>query len=142
MTRGERNNNPGNIDYHKSIHWEGQLGIEIVPEGEHYHPRFARFDTMVHGIRALAKQILTNYRNRDCTTVRLMINRWAPPNENETTAYVNFVCTGVGVDPDDPIDAEDKDTLVKMVRAIICQENGRCRETDETLGEACELALA
>ena len=44
--RGIRNNNPFNIDYHKSNDWDGQLGIE-----EHKTPRFARFSDPKFGIR-------------------------------------------------------------------------------------------
>jgi hypothetical protein len=59
-SRGIRNHNPGNIDYHSGNRWKGQLGME---EGCAC-PRFARFDCAENGIRALAK-LLLNYGGKD-----------------------------------------------------------------------------
>src|SRR5690348_12867209 len=56
--RGERNNNPGNLDYDPAIPYKGQLGVEIVPPGYAYRARFARFDTSRNGLRALARWLM------------------------------------------------------------------------------------
>ncbi|GEM_PF-3663667 len=40
ITRGVRNNNPGNIDYNPRNQWQGQLRPDPAIE-----KRFARFDT-------------------------------------------------------------------------------------------------
>lgn len=118
MPRGIRNNNPGNIDYNRANKWKGQLGLEVgTPK-----PRFARFDTPENGIRAIAK-LLLGYHRKGFTTVAAMINRWAPPVENDTGSYAHAVAKRLGVKPDQPITLDYK-TLVIFVTAIIMHENG------------------
>lgn len=118
LPRGVRNNNPGNIDYHKSNNWLGQLGIE---EGVS-NPRFARFDKPENGIRAIAK-LLINYHRKGFNTVGKMINRWAPNNENNTVAYVRRVASDMGVKPNDVLELTPV-ALETFVVAIIKHENG------------------
>lgn len=118
LPRGVRNNNPGNIDFIPSNKWFGQIGIETgVP-----NPRFAKFDSPENGIRAIAK-LLVGYHKRGFNTVRLMINRWAPPVENDTGAYVNSVAKRMGVEPDMKL-AVTLFMLEIMATAIIEHENG------------------
>jgi hypothetical protein len=140
-TRGERNFNPGNID-RNTIKWKG-----MAPD-QSGDSRFIVFSAAVWGIRALARNLLTYSRlyeesdPRDIDTVREIINRWAPPVENDTGAYVNAVAREVGVLPDEPIDVADEAVMRKLVKAIIHHENGRCIYTDYTIGEGVMLALA
>lgn len=61
MTRGIRNNNPGNIDYNPANKWQGQLPMDKVIE-----PRFCRFESPEYGIRALMK-LLSTYHKKDLT---------------------------------------------------------------------------
>lgn len=134
-TRGERNNNPGNIDYHATTTWQGQLGVEDgVP-----HPRFVRFDCPENGIRAIARIILS-YRRHGISSIRGIIDRWAPPAENVTTAYVEDVATRLGEDPNAEIDL-DATALELLVTAIIIHENGRCLYPSETIAKAVASAL-
>lgn len=48
-------------------------------------------------------------------TIREVIERWAPPHENNTLAYVNEVSKAVGVAPDMIIDLHDYETLRPLV---------------------------
>jgi hypothetical protein len=140
-TRGERNNNPGNIN--EGGGWDGDLGLEIVPAGYDYQPRFARFDTAQNGMRAIAKQLLAYQQRHGLNTVRGMINRWAPPSDdNDTSAYVDEVCAKVGVGPDDAIDLTDLRTIQNMVTGVIFQENGRVLYAPDLITAACQSALA
>ena len=84
--RGLRNNNPLNIEKTKGGNpWQG----EIVPSKD---SRFAQFTSMAYGYRAAFK-LLNNYqRNYGLDTIRKMISRWAPSNENHTEAYVKAGC--------------------------------------------------
>ncbi len=50
MTRGIRNNNPGNIDHNPKNKWQGQLQHDPKIE-----KRFCRFESPEYGIRALMK---------------------------------------------------------------------------------------
>ena len=133
-TRGERNNNPGNIDQTAQL-WTGQVH-------DAREQRFCTFDTPENGIRALAKVLLTYYRKHNLDTVSKIINRWAPPVENDSGAYINHVSPLLGVGQDAVIDVQDPDTLEILARAIIQHENGRCIYTDATLVKAVDSALA
>lgn len=117
--RGIRNNNPGNIDWSSANNWVGQLGRETGVT----NPRFVRFDTIENGIRALSKNLLT-YFGRGLDTVREIISTWAPPNENNTSAYVNAVARELGVSPDQSLNLRDANTLEGLTTAIIKHENG------------------
>ena len=120
QSRGIRNNNPGNIDYNKNNQWRGQISIEDgVPK-----PRFAKFDTPENGIRALAKLLLNYQRIHGLKTVREIINRWAPPVENVTSAYVTACARALGVDQSEIINLSDHRLLKLLTVAIINHENG------------------
>ncbi|MDX7852976.1 MULTISPECIES: hypothetical protein [Aeromonas] len=124
--RGIRNHNPGNIDYHTTNPWNG-LDVAKPSDG-----RFCRFISPEYGIRAMAR-VLRNYTKRDglpgvggpgIDTVREVINRWAPPSENVTSAYVASVAKAVGVEPDIPINIADRGVMTLLIEAIIRHENG------------------
>lgn len=141
-TRGERNNNPGNINFLSSSPWRGQVGLELVPAGMSYKPRFGRYDDIENGIRAIAMQLLA-YRKAGFKTIRDAINRWAPPSDgNATSNYVQNVSRAVGVLPTIPLDIADHDILPRIVKAIISQENGRCTYDDRLIETACRDALS
>jgi len=141
-TRGERNNNPGNLNYIELRGWQGQIGLEEVPDGHTYPPRFGRYDSAESGIRAVAKQLLAYQEHHGCRTPRQFVERWAPPTENSTDAYVKDVAAVLGVDPDTPVDLTDPATLQVMTRAIIRHENGRCLYDAATIAGAVQAALA
>jgi hypothetical protein len=119
---GIRSNNPGNLE---PGGWQGEMGRA---DGG----RFARFNTMRNGIRALSKQLLVYYDRHKALngsridTVDEAVSRWAPPNENNTEAYIAMVCTVCEVNRDDRLDFHDPtgNTLWWLARAIMYQENG------------------
>lgn len=133
-TRGERNCNPGNID-RNAIMWQG-MASDQTGDG-----RFVVFSNAHFGIRALAKVLLSYYHKHGLDTVQKIIDRWAPPSENNTGAYVNHVATVLGVGEDARIDVTDPQTLEVLVRAIIEHENGRCIYPDDVLIKAVDAAL-
>lgn len=141
-TRGERNNNPANLNFMPASPWRGQVGIELVPHGMSFKPRFGRYDTDHNGIRAAAKQLLS-YQQRDgLRSIRAMINRWAPPaDHNATDAYVGAVCNYCNVGPDDDYSLASLARLEKMVFAVIRQENGRVLYDTDLIASACRDAL-
>lgn len=115
-TRGERNNNPGNIRI-SGTPWQGKV------QGS--DPAFETFADPVLGIRALAKNLKTYQTKYGLNTVRKIITRYAPASENNTDAYVRAVAAAVGVTPDQVINLNDAATLTALVAAIIHHENGR-----------------
>lgn len=140
-TRGERNNNPSNID-RNATKWKG-----MSPDWSG-DKRFVVFTSPVWGIRACAKTLLTYSRvypqdtPQDIDTVREIINRWAPPGENDTGAYVSAVAKEVGVDANEEIDVTDEAVMQKLVKAIIRHENGRCIYSDDEIADGVARALA
>jgi hypothetical protein len=138
--RSVRNNNPGNIEHQASFRWQGELAPDPALE-----PRFARFDTPANGFRALAKNLLGYRRTHNLSTVRQIINRWAPPVENETTAYVAAVARALGVHQDNALDVEQPGTLAALAKAITIHETGGWapwwRDEDLAAGVAAALDL-
>jgi len=114
LPRGIRNNNPGNIEAN-AINWNGKVGDD---------GRFVKFDKMENGVRALTILISNYYYRHGIKTVRGMINRYAPPVENQTDSYVNHVAEKAGVNPDVPL-PQLEPYLRDIVGAIIYHENGR-----------------
>lgn len=112
--RGIRNNNPGNVRLSRDA-WQG----EITPGTD---KSFMQFDTMANGVRCLAK-ILIGYQRKGLNTPREMINRWAPPTENNSDAYDDQVAKALGIDDDTPF-VLSPDNLLIMTRAICKHENG------------------
>lgn len=131
LPRGIRNNNPGNIRKSGDA-WQGLADIQ--PDTE-----FFSFADPVYGIRALAK-ILRNYRDRyGLNTVQGIINRWAPPVENNTDAYVRMVANKVGVAPAEPL-TWDAGQMRRLVSAIIQHENGQQPYSMATIADGISRA--
>ena len=116
LPRGIRNNNPGNIRW--GADWQG-----LKKDGKSQDPSFCVFATPVWGIRALAKVLINYKRIHGLNTVRQIISRYAPPNENQTTAYVQTIARQLGV-------------LPVFVKAVIRMENGIQPYSDETIQQA------
>lgn len=114
--RGYRNNNPGNI----RISGDKFQG-EVIPSRD---KEFKQFESMAYGYRAIFK-ILRNYqRNYKLDTIRKMISRWAPESENNTLAYVMTVSSRSGISPDDPVSADNREMMIRIVAAMSFVENG------------------
>lgn len=112
--RGIRNANPGNLRHGEK--WQGRADKQTDAD-------FVQFTNAQFGIRALMRVLIT-YEKKGLNTVRAIIRRWAPPNENNTEAYINSVAQQLGVMPDEPIDVDSYDTALALVKAIIRHENG------------------
>lgn len=130
--RGIRNNNPFNIEYN-GTKWQG---LNSPPSDG----RFCRFVAPEWGIRAGCRILMTYQRMHRLRDITSIINRFAPPSENDTGAYIRSVCKAVGVGPNDRIDVTHAPTMMAMVRAIIRHENGRMPYEDEIIRRGMELA--
>ncbi len=130
--RGIRNNNPGNLEASWAFTWQGQNGTD---------GRFATFASPEHGIRALGVNLLA-YQRRGLDTISKIINRWAPPQDNNnTTAYIQNVSQALGVSPTTRLDVASPAVLTALSKAIIHQENGKVPFTDETIASGIASAL-
>ena len=86
--RGLRNNNPLNIR-HSASRWQGAR-VEQTDKA------FVQFTSMKMGYRAAWRILETYFKHFEAQhkpfTPRNIIYRWAPPNENDSEAYLRRVC--------------------------------------------------
>ena len=117
--RGIRNNNPGNLRLSKTV-WQGQQKSSLQVD-----PDFAEFTAPLYGLRALMKTLVTYYLRYDLDTVQSVINRFAPPHENDTESYARAVAKALKVDRFYEIKVTSKQTLIALTQAIVLQEHGK-----------------
>ena len=132
LARGIRNHNPGNLR-RSSDPWQG-----LAPEQS--DPDFFQFASAKWGIRALARTLIAYQDRVGLTSIKQMIGRWAPPSENDTSAYVRAVASAVGVAADDKVNVHDYSQLRPLVIAIIRHENGQQPYTDAEIDAGLILA--
>jgi hypothetical protein len=97
-----RNNNPG----------------ALMPGG-----RLAQYQTPEAGLAALDSN-LQNYGKQGVNTLAGVISKWAPPNENNTAAYIDHAAKVTGLDPAQPIDLSNPYVRHQLSAAIVQHENG------------------
>lgn len=132
LPRGVRNHNPGNLRRSRDP-WQGLAKEQTDRE-------FFRFEGSKWGIRALARTLITYQDKHGLGTVRGIINRWAPPSENDTGAYVRVVAAAIGVKPEATVNMHDYATLKAVVLAIIRHENGQQPYSDPEIDAGLVLA--
>ena len=138
-------NNPGNVE--NTEKWAGKTG-ETYGDNN----RFAVFDTPEMGLRALARDIRTKIKKggKNGTTIKTIISKYAPANENDTNNYIKFVTDEVAaLYPEDKV-GKSKVTmkhLPAIVKAIVKMENQKYGEefierytNDNTFSTALRLA--
>ena len=126
MSRGLRNNNPGNIkDF--GIPWRGMQALEDRTPEQMSEDTFVVFRAAWWGIRALAILLLNYQRKHGLNTVTDVLGRYAPPSDNNPTSeYALFVAEAMDVLPREVIDLNRYEVMEAMIRAIIRFENGNC----------------
>lgn len=130
LPRGLRNNNPGNIRINSDL-FQG----EVKPSSD---KEFKQFETMAYGYRAIFR-ILKNYHNNyKLDTIRKMITRWAPPKENHTEKYIQFVSDYAGIPADDSIDINNREMMIRIVAGMSKMENGREADMSDVIA-GCDL---
>ncbi|CAB3698074.1 hypothetical protein LMG3458_02497 [Achromobacter deleyi] len=128
---GIRNNNPGNIRT-SGLEWEGAVGEE---------GGFVKFDGPIAGGKALIKNLMAYNTKYGLDTVEGIIGRWAPSVENNTSAYVDAVASGMGVGAKDPLDMRSPAVLAKLAGLISRHENGGDHFDPEFFGKVAESAV-
>lgn len=115
VPRGIRNNNPLNIRIGNT--W---LGERQNPTD----PAFEEFVSIEYGYRAafcILRRYIRRYKRQTITDI---ISTWAPPSENATQRYIDFVANKMGIAPDVQIHFEDKETMTQLVAAMQMMECG------------------
>lgn len=119
--RGIRNNNPLNI--RKGSAWQG-----LTPSQP--DPSFCTFKSMLYGLRA-AHKLLRNYitgadgRVKPADNLSSIIMKWAPPSENATQRYIEFVANKTGLSPFERIHFLDRKVMCDIVSAMAFVECGQ-----------------
>lgn len=135
-TIGIRQNNPLNIRYSEANQWQGRLHKPSPTD-------FEWFKSMAFGYRAAAVLITAHVEGRSstskaygkpCNTIGALIHIWAPPKENNTGRYANFVARQCGVGPDEPVNILDYEMLVKILSAMTIVENGKSSDVTKAMG--------
>jgi len=137
MPLGIFNKNPGNIEKAGGQKWQG-----LAPKSQQTDPVYCIFSDPVWGIRAIGVDFQTMQRRDGLKTLRQMITKWAPPNENDTEAYIADVARRSGEDPDKPINLLDLNVLKGVVLAIIWHENGQQPYPPGVIDQAMNLLVA
>ena len=144
LPRGIRNNNPLNI--RRGSQWKGLSrtqsdqsltsgrlcsGSEEQKQASlstRYDAEFCQFETLEWGWRAAFRLLTKTYFARyHLQTIRAIISRWAPPQDNnDTKAYIQNVSRLTGIAPDeslgDPKEHPHRWMLIGV--AMATQENG------------------
>jgi len=132
-TRGLKNRNPGNLRGNPRITWDGQVAIDDKD--------FVVFASDVKGLRADIIDLHTHYIRDKEVCVLTLIGSYAPPVENDTKGYVEFVCERLNVEARDTL-VFDRRTADALIRAIVRIEQGIQPYDDATIAEAIEQAFA
>ena len=112
---------------------------------------FVQFESMAYGYRA-AWRVLYTYFYRFVTqkkafTVANIIDRWAPPTENDTQGYIRTVLSLTSIGGKEkllpPTSVESYPKLAKLLAAMTVMENGiRMDEADtQAIQEGYRLAF-
>ena len=140
--RGIRNHNPLNI--RRSESHQARLNGRVSTDEDKVNIRrskdqwkgmakaqtdraFVQFESLEWGWRAAFKLLTrTYYHNYRLYTIRMIIQRWAPPQENNTEAYIQNVSRLSGIDPDEPIGipSDQPSRWMAVGLAMAIQENG------------------
>lgn len=127
VPRGIRNNNPLNI--RKGNNWKGERKVQT-------DKAFEEFETLQYGLRAGLKLIRNqisgfNGSRPKFNTIGKLIKVWAPPSENQTLRYMDFVCQAVGKQPFDIIREDDQKLICDIARAMAFVECGQWIDIDQ-----------
>ena len=106
MSLADTNNNPGNI---RAGDWAAsQPGYIGSNKG------FAVFDSVSSDFNAL-NSLLQNYWNKGLRSVDSIINKWAPPSENNTNNYVGQVSHWLNVNPNSTLSFGNLPSLAQSI---------------------------
>lgn len=103
---GIRNFNPLNIEYNPNNNWEGQTGRS---------GRWAVFSSDEYGFRAGAKLLKTYASKYGINTIAGIVKKWAPPPENDTQNYINFVSKKTGILAFTPVTVKDYPIILQAM---------------------------
>jgi len=118
VTRGERNNNLGNIKYNSGINWSGQIGKDA--DG------FVIFSSIYYGLRALKINLVNQKSLHGLNTIDSIMNKYTSGDSALIVSnYKTFIKNRTGVTSiHTPLNlSSNKSLLEKFIGAIVDFEN-------------------
>lgn len=105
-------NNPGNL--RSNNRWNlGKVGEK---------GGFNMYSSWDWGLLAMAG-LIRYWRKRGLKSIRTLLNKWAPPTENNTSGYVQSVSKATNIHPDTTLTTDEQ--IVQVMRAMIRVEIGQ-----------------
>lgn len=101
LDKAAMTNNPGNV---------GNYGDQIRV-----------YPTILDGLKGMRANLLSPAYAKN-PTVAAIISRWSPSNENDTSALIRNTAAMMGVDPHQPLNLNDPQTMKGLMRAITVNE--------------------
>ena len=126
---GQRINNPFNIRQYN----QGFVGETGAEDG------FISFEDPMYGVRAADKVLTTYGRDRDIDSIRGLVSRFAPPSENETQSYIDYISGQLGIDADAEIDLSDP-AMRSRILAPMAKIESRTEYTPDQITAMIEQA--
>lgn len=117
LSRGDRNNNPGNLE-------DGRF-TRSQPGYKGSDGRFAIFDTPENGEQAQVNLLRKNYSNM---SVAQIIQKYAPVGDNSEASvrnYIGYVASRAGVDPDAKLSEGHYNQVAAAMRAFETGKRGK-----------------
>lgn len=148
-SRGCRNHNPCNVRCLPPPQtWRGQVGVDNNPGGPFAIYGDAPDDAGVMqeadhwGIRTCARNFESYQRLDGCDTIGKVIQRHAPPSDNnDTQAYINAVCGRIEVEADEVVDLiNDPVLMLHLISEVIVEEEGSNPYSDIFIANAIMAA--
>jgi hypothetical protein len=107
--------------------------------------RVTEFATMGEGLKAAALDLLNHHRLARVRTIRTLVWKYDPSDIPEEKAYyIANLSAAMGVEPEAPLRFTNRDTLRRLLAAVVREENGldhgRPYFDDETLARAVDQA--
>lgn len=118
-TIADRFNNPGNL------RWAEGYETSNTKSG-----KFAAFPSLDEGVLAATKQ-LQIYAQRGTNTVRDIVSKWAPSNENNTEEYIRHVVRSTKFNENEKLNLNDPYVLAKLISAMASKEGAGSRVTED-----------
>lgn len=101
LDKAAMTNNPGNV---------GNFGEQVRV-----------YPTILDGLKGMRANLLSPAYAKN-PTVAAIISRWSPANENDTSALIKDTAAMMGVDPNQPLNLNDPQTMKNLMRAITVNE--------------------
>lgn len=124
---GVRNNNPGNLRKWGDTPREG--GYAVFPSAE-------------AGLSAAVKNLIAQQQLHGLNSIRGIVNRWAPPSENNTPSYIADVTKKTGFTADQPLNLQDPAIVAPLISAIVKHEGNGAGVSEEMITRVVAAQLA